>query len=162
MRAMIFLDRRGLDQVVAQLLLLMVSLAVLSLALSIVVPVMDQYSSQNRIKEAEALIMTLYNEILKVQEEPPGSRRSIELGINRGGLELVNNPPSIVSYVDVRKKVEMEVQGMDFSYTAKGAMLRKRLALPLLRRVFIGPGSNRVTITKTQDRKLNVTVELYA
>jgi len=155
------LDRRALDQTVAQLLLLMVSLGALSLALSIVFPVMEQYNSRNRIREAEALMVSLYNEIVKVQEEPAGSRRTLELGVNEGGIELVNNPPSIVCYVRVSKRVDLDIQGMDFAYTASGAMLRKRLTMPLVKQVFIGPGSNLVTITKTDDRRMNVTVEIY-
>lgn len=161
MRIRMLLDRRALDQTIAQLLILMVSLGALSLALSIVFPVMDQYNSRNRIREAEALMVSLYNEMVKVQEEPAGSRRTLELGINQGGIELVNNPPGIVCYVRVSKRVDLDIQGMDFAYTASGAMLRKRLTMPLVKRVFIGPGSNLVTITKTDDRRMNVTVEIY-
>ena len=158
----LFAERKALSQTVAQLLVLMILVSSLSITLAVIKPVLDQYTSRNRIREAEALMSSLYNEILKVQEEPPGSRRIVQLQINKGGIELANRPPRIVYYVRVPKKVNMEVWGMEFAYTARGAMLRKNLTLPLLRPIFIGPGSNVVYITKMDGGRLNVTYVTYA
>ena len=44
-------DKRALDQVVGQLLVLMVSLSALSLAMAVIAPVLGQYSSRNKIRE---------------------------------------------------------------------------------------------------------------
>ena len=155
-------QRRALEQTVSQLLVLMILVSSLSITLAVVKPILDQYTSRNRIREAEALMASLYNEILKVQEEPAGSRRIVQLQINRGGIELANHPSRMVYYVKVPKKVNLEVWGMDFAYTGRGAMLRKNLSLPLLRPTFIGPGSNVVYITKMEGGRLNVTSVTYA
>ena len=132
-----FTDRRALDQTVGNLLILMVSLSALSVVLTIITPVLAQYSSRNQIREAEALMTSLHDEILKVQEEPVGSRRVLEIEIKEGGIELVNDPPRMVCYVDVKKEVAVDITDMDFAYTARGAMLRVNLTLPFLVNRFI-------------------------
>ena len=157
----LFRDRRALDQVVGQLLVLMVSLSALSFALVVISPLIAQYESRNRINEAEAIMTSLHNEIVKVQEEPAGSRRSIEIEIKRGGIELLNDPPRMVYYVQVQKKVVADVTGMEFAYTARGAMFRLNLTLPFISKAFIGPGSNVIYISKTGDSRINVTAQAY-
>ena len=158
----LFRDRRALDQVVGQLLVLMVSLSALSFALVVIGPLIAQYDSRNRIREAEAIMTSLYNEIVKVQEEPAGSRRSVEIDIKRGGIELLNGPPRMVYYVQVQKKVVVDVTGMEFAYTGRGAMFRLNLTLPFIRKAFIGPGSTVVYVSKTEDGRINVTAQAYA
>ena len=155
-------DRRAIDQTVANLLVLLVSLAAIATALAIVIPLVDQYASRNKIREAESLMVSLKNEILKVQEEPFGSRRTIELDVQTGGIEILNDPERLICYVRVSKAVPVDVQGLDFSHTARGAMLRANLSVTFQEKKFIGPGSNLVYITKMQDGKINVTSEVYA
>ncbi len=154
-------DRRGLDQTVGQLLVLMVMMSAITFALVAVNPLLDQFTSRNRIREAEALMTSLYNEIMKVTEEPAGSSRSVELEIKHGGIDLFNSPPRMVYYFRVPKEVYADVTGMEFAYTSQGAMLAANLTLPFERRYFIGPGSNVVRITKIDGGILNVTVETY-
>lgn len=158
----LFRDSRALDQVVGQLLVLAVSLSAISFALAVANPLIAQYNSRNRIREAEAIMASLYNEIVKVQEEPAGSRRSVEIEIKRGGVELLNDPPRMVYYVQVQKKVVADVTGMEFAYTGRGAMFRINLTLPFIRKAFIGPGSNLVYISKTDDTRINVTAQTFA
>jgi hypothetical protein len=172
-------DRRALDQTVGNLLILMVTLSAISLALTVISPILAQYTSRNQIREAEALMTSLYNEIQKVEDEPIGSRRILEIEIKEGGIELLNEPPRMVFHFEVRKEVDVEITGMDFAYTARGAMLRKNMTLPFLEKVnvtfhnethsflveevqpFIGPGSNLIYISKTQTGKMNVTTVVY-
>ena len=104
------------------------------------------------------MMTSLHDEILKVQEEPVGSRRVLEIEIKEGGIELVNDPPRMVCYVDVKKKVEVDITDMDFAYTARGAMLRVNLTLPFLENRFIGPGANLLYISKTQAGRINITI----
>lgn len=155
-------DKRALDQVVGQLLVLMVSLSVLSLVMAVIVPVLGQYSSRNKIREAEAIMVSLENEIMKVQEEPAGSRRTLEVEIKDGGIDLMNGPPRMVFYVRVSKSVPMDISSMDFAYTGRGAMLRVNLTVPFLKQVFVGPGSNMVYITKMESGRINITIENFA
>lgn len=155
-------DDRGLEQTIGNLLVLMVTLSTISLALMVVTPVIAQYNSRNRIRESEAIMVSLHNEILKVQEEPAGSRRTIELAINNGGIDLLNDPPRMIMYVRVPKEVNVDITDMDFSYTSRGAMFNLDIDLPLVKPAFIGLGSNMVYISKTQDGRLNVTVESFA
>jgi hypothetical protein len=152
-----FADRRALDQTVGNLLVLMVTLSAISMVLAVISPILAQYTSRNQIREAEALMTSLYDEIMKVQEEPVGSRRVLEIEIKDGGIELMNDPPRMILYVDVQKKVDFEIEETDFAYTARGAMLRKNLTLPFYERGFIGPGANLVYISKTQSGTINVT-----
>jgi len=158
----IFRDKRALDQTVAQLLVLMLTLSTLSLAAAMIKPLMDQYASRNRIREAEDIMASLRNEITKVQEEPAGSRRILEIEIKDGGIDLINGPPRMIYYVRVAKRVAIEVSDMDFAYTSRGAMLRINMTVPFLQRTFIGPGSNVVYITKTPSGRINVTAESYS
>ena len=153
---------RALDQTVGNLLILMVSLSAISLTLSVMSPILAEYTARNQIREAQAIMTSLHDEISKVQEEPIGSRRLLEIEIKEGGIDLLNGPPRMVFYVDVKKKVDMEVTGMDFAYTARGAMFRKNLTLPFLQTTFIGPGSNVVYISKSPTGRMNVTSVTYA
>lgn len=155
-------DLRGMDQTIANLLLLFVSLSVISLALVVVSPVLSQYSAMNTIKQGETIMTSLRDEILKVQEEPPGSVRKIELEIKEGGIDLLNGPPRIIYYVEVPKEVVVDVTGMEFAYTARGAMFRINLSVPFAEPAFIGPGSSLVYLTKTDGGRINVTTEVYA
>jgi hypothetical protein len=158
----LFTDRRALEQTVANLLVLMISLSVVATALSVIAPVMDQYNSRNKIREAEAIMSALYNEILKVEEEPVGAKRTLEVEIEEGGIDILTNPPRLLYYVEVSKEVVIEVEGMDFAYTGRGAMLRINMTAQFLQNSFIGPGSNLIHVSKTPSGRINVTTVVYA
>jgi hypothetical protein len=150
-----------LEQVTGQLLVLAVTVTALALALAITSPVLSQYTSRNRIREAEAVMVSLYNEIVKVQEEPVGSRRTIELEIKHGGIEVLNGPPRIIYSVEIPRRVRINVTGMDFAFTGDGATFGMNLSLLFDEQTYIGPGTNKVYITKTDAGKINLTTETF-
>ena len=157
----LFGNKRALEQTVANLLVLMISLGLAATALSVITPVMDQYNSRNKIREAEAIMAAMYNEIIKVQEEPVGSKRTLEVEIEEGGIDVLNSPPRLLYYVEVSEDVAIEVEGMDFAYTGRGAMLRINLTTQFLQNTFIGPGSNLVHVSKTPGGRINVTTVVF-
>jgi hypothetical protein len=154
-------DRRALEQTLANLLVLFLSLSVAATALTVITPILDQYNSRNKIREAEAIMAALYDEILKVQEEPIGSMRTLEVEIEEGGIDLLNNPSRMLYYIEVSDDVPMEVEGMDFAHTGRGAMLRINLTATFLKNSFIGPGSNLIQVSKAQNGRINVTTVVF-
>jgi hypothetical protein len=157
----LFRDRRALEQTIANLLVLMMSLSIIATVMAVMAPVMDQYNSKNKIREAEAIMTALHTEIIKVQEEPVGSKRKLEVEIEEGGVEVMNNPARLIYYVKVSDDVVINIEGMEFDYTGRGARLRINLTTAFLQNTFIGPGSNLIEISKTPSGKINVTTVVF-
>jgi len=157
----LFGDRRALEQTIANLLVLFLSLSVAATALTVITPILDQYNSRNKISQMEAIMAALHNEILKVQEEPMGSKRSLEIEIDVGGIELLNNPSMMRCYVEVSEEVSVDIEDMEFGYTGRGAMLRINLTTTFLEPTFIGPGSNLVQVSKAPNGRINVTTVVF-
>ena len=86
----------------------------------------------------------------------------LEVEIEEGGIDLLNNPTRMLYYVEVSKEVAIEVEGMDFAYTGRGAMLRINLTAIFLQNTFIGPGSNLIHVSKMPSGRINVTTVVFA
>jgi len=157
----LFRDRRALEQTMANLLVLMMSLSVIATVMAVMSPVMNQYNSKNKIRKAEAIMTALHNEIIKVQEEPVGSKRILEVDIEEGGVEVMNNPARLICYVKVSDDVVIDVEGMEFDYTWRGARLRINMTTAFLENTFIGPGSNLIEISKMPSGRINLTTVVF-